>query len=483
MYCSQCGAKLPDTAQFCSQCGEPVVAPAADDAVEKEAATPVTEVVGGDSSREAVSEIDDDSVASPLADKNLDSNKPVSEDYSDGERQSFTQRMIAFRRTTLKAVPTFVLAIFAFLAAAGTAYAAFKVVTKVVIPAIEQMADEFQGESSQEEGVSSASEKNEGMVRESKIKKMSGKPESAIQFGEMLAMTPSELPGYLESQGLSNPQNEPEGPGAEYEKTVWDWQWESVAHDLIDARLIWDGRMDIPYGLQFAVDTVGLNMPGLGQSFLSADDMKGGKKANSIRTMSIPLIWMDGDDADRFAELCGLGKVFAHCGLTEKGGSGGLAMSYMSEESSSDQWFVGFFAIEGSDYVWVLNQHEYSGQLYSSFECMSIEAAEKGVDGAGIYTVEEWQKANYDQKAMIVAQTFAEDSITSVISSGAPQNEAIEGTRLNVRTGEMERSYMMRGDYGYAWETFENLNIPAPLSGEYAIVELNDGFSDAMQLD
>lgn len=483
MYCSQCGAKLPDTAQFCSQCGEPVAAPAADDAVEKEAATPVTEVVGGDSSREIVPEIEDDPVSSFLTDKSLDSNNPVSEVPADGERQSFAQRMIAFRRTTLKAVPTFVLAIVAFLAAAGTAYAAFKVVTEVVIPAIEQVVDGFQGESPREEDDPRASDKNEGDAEESNIKKMSGKPESAIQFGEMLAMAPSELPGYLKSQGLSNPQNEPEGPGAEYEKTVWNWQWESVAHNLIDARLIWDGRMDIPYDLQFAVDTIGLNMPGLGQSYLSADDMKGGKKANSISTMSIPLIWMGGDDADRFAELCGLGKVFAHCGLTEKGGLGGLAMSYMSEESSSDQWFVGFFAIEGSDYVWVLNQHEYSGQIDSSFECMPIEIAGKGVDGAGVYTVEEWQKANYEQKAKIVAQTFAEDSITSVISSGTPQNEAIEGTRLNVRTGKMERSYMMRGDYGYAWETFEDLNIPTPLSGEYSIVELKDGFNDAMQLD
>lgn len=30
MYCSKCGAKLPDTAQFCSQCGAPTALHAAD---------------------------------------------------------------------------------------------------------------------------------------------------------------------------------------------------------------------------------------------------------------------------------------------------------------------------------------------------------------------------------------------------------------------------------------------------------------------
>lgn len=54
---------------------------------------------------------------------------------------SFKDRIIEFRRTTLKAIPTFVLAIIALLVATGTAYAAYRVVKDVIMPSIERVAD------------------------------------------------------------------------------------------------------------------------------------------------------------------------------------------------------------------------------------------------------------------------------------------------------------------------------------------------------
>lgn len=58
------------------------------------------------------------------------------------EKRSLAVALIEFRRTTLRAVPTFVLAILAVIAAAGTAYAAYRVAVDVVMPMIEQVEPE-----------------------------------------------------------------------------------------------------------------------------------------------------------------------------------------------------------------------------------------------------------------------------------------------------------------------------------------------------
>lgn len=96
MFCNSCGAKLPDEARFCSKCGA-LVAQGMDPAKQ------------GDSTPRA---------AEPI-------------------RTGLRARLIEFRSAGLRAVPTFVLAIIAFLAAAGVAYALFRVAVDVVIPAIE----------------------------------------------------------------------------------------------------------------------------------------------------------------------------------------------------------------------------------------------------------------------------------------------------------------------------------------------------------
>lgn len=106
LYCSQCGAQLREGAIFCSKCGTRIVVPAA--------STPTTE-----SAQQADPEKTNDETR---------------------RHRGLAATMIQFRRTTLRAVPTFVLAIIAFLAAAGTAYALYRVAVDVIIPAIEQVA-------------------------------------------------------------------------------------------------------------------------------------------------------------------------------------------------------------------------------------------------------------------------------------------------------------------------------------------------------
>ena len=395
------------------------------------------------------------------------------------EGEGFMQRLVAFRRTTLKAVPTFVLAIVAFLAAAGTAYAAYKVVTEVVIPTIEQVIVDGQGVQGEDKKEASAASADSG---EDAIIRMSGKPAHALQFGEMLAMDTEKLPQFLESQGLSNPNLVPQGPEAAFEKTEWNWDWREMAPKVLNADLVNEAMLDVSYGLQFCKGTIDLNMPGFNPVFLSVEDMKEGKEPDSVRVLSIPLRWLDEGAANRFAQICGIGTSVARYELAEEGGYGGMLMSYATGEVNTGQWFVGFFGIGESQYAWVLNQHDYLGRVTSGFECMSLETVKRGVISTGLYSEKEWDAATHRQKAMMVAQAYAEDSITSIIQTG-PDPSMVQGDRLNIRTGKMERSFSAAENAGYEWVTYESMAIPQPTAGDYTIVTSKDGFIDATLLE
>lgn len=122
MFCSKCGAKLADSARFCSACGAPMAMSPASKSGQIETLNSAVE-----DGKDGVNSGQESAETIPATAR---------------EGEGFMQRLVAFRRTTLKAVPTFVLAIVAFLAAAGTAYAAYKVVTEVVIPAIEKVGSD-----------------------------------------------------------------------------------------------------------------------------------------------------------------------------------------------------------------------------------------------------------------------------------------------------------------------------------------------------
>lgn len=164
MYCHECGNKLPDGARFCSACGTPVAAGQTGDVHEGKEAV---DTQFGESGIAATSE-------SGLASEREDAESADAASVTCGvpvpaARQSFAGRLIEFRRTTLKAIPTFILAIVAFLAAAGTAYAAYRIVKDVIIPVVEQVQDQVQEESGQEDGDTAISLGQDSNAKENKV--------------------------------------------------------------------------------------------------------------------------------------------------------------------------------------------------------------------------------------------------------------------------------------------------------------------------
>lgn len=122
MHCKHCGAPLSDNAKYCAQCGSKV---------------------GGAEEQSAP--------VSCKANEAIRLEQPTKAAPSKSKRP-FIDSLVEFRQTTLKAVPNFVLALLLFLATAGAAYAAYRVVTDIVLPAIEEHASSNQDKPSNTDG-------------------------------------------------------------------------------------------------------------------------------------------------------------------------------------------------------------------------------------------------------------------------------------------------------------------------------------------
>lgn len=108
MRCKVCGAELPEGAGFCTSCGAKVPQASASDDAGSRPVQPLKAVASSLSAKKAP------------------------------RRRGLGASLVEFRRTTLRAVPTFVLVIIAFIVATFTAYALYRVAVDIIIPAIVQ---------------------------------------------------------------------------------------------------------------------------------------------------------------------------------------------------------------------------------------------------------------------------------------------------------------------------------------------------------
>ena len=111
MYCTSCGSKLSKGTRFCINCG--AKAPAVDDELAEPYADSLNLTIDENDAK------DGDGPADAELLESVGFSQAV--EPEDMTKKSIADRLIEFRRGTLKAVPTFVLAVVAILAAAGTA--------------------------------------------------------------------------------------------------------------------------------------------------------------------------------------------------------------------------------------------------------------------------------------------------------------------------------------------------------------------------
>lgn len=470
MYCSQCGAELPETAQFCSQCGaSTVAAPAASDgdAPHAEDVLPPAPTDGRG----------DDTVAcagGPSMPGEAHADEPSAADSVSEGKQTLGQRLLLFRRTTLKAVPTFVLALVAFMATVATAYAAFKVVTEVIIPAIEQVVEQGQdGSASAADGVATSDE-GEAVVAK-------GNPTSILQIGEILAMEPEDISAFLESQGLVYMDDvqqwvlgddtdkmfgalKDEGLYFENSDRGYRSGVEAYREALQDVmtddkgRLVnrVDGSALVSYlpAISVGKDVLWWNHIDYGEQYGRSALTDGGERPTSIRLYGIPLSFAQGDEkggaggrsagfsdetvVEVCADIMGLGEpsVIYRPGVfvpsINPDGTQGNAMA-MTETYAS-----GTVEIRDEQYIWYFAYAGVPAYMNAETGILPFDVARDAVLRSGLYTADEWKAADEAHRSGMFVQALATERL---VGDGYT-------VRRNYRTGAYEGMERITGPDG-----------------------------------
>lgn len=409
MYCSSCGAKLPDGSQFCPSCGARVVE--AD-----EAAVPVAAAAGA-----------------PAAEP-----EPAA-------RRTFMEALVDFRRTTLRAVPTFVLAILAVMAAAGVAYAAYRVTRDVVLPAIERVQQGEPAAPAQAGGGSApAGEEAEPVSAK-------GEPGNLFQLGEILAMDPKDIPDALGRYGLSE--------GMDFTGT--NLVWSSKGQGSIPRELVEDGMIDesstsdeqnsylgnsdlrLVVGRDVSSYYLGSGDPagGLGETFSSAS-LKGGAAPNSIGLANIPgMKWLTKEDLTKLAEFCNFGlPTYTYSGTCSWDEAHG------NDDNTEFQVSVGYININDKQFYWSIEQTKTQTwpEPVTKIYLVTLDEAERIAVEDSLYTSEEWADAPDRSRALMYAQALTSNELFM-------QTDGPFAPRINLRNGSLEFSITDDTASGYKW--------------------------------
>lgn len=473
MFCTNCGAKLADGAKFCTACGTKVerVEPTSDDLSADEgqssdtnegtqAVEPAEENTETEDKPEAATP--EDTASSSVA----EGVSEVSETFPEPKR-SLSSALIEFRRTTLKAVPTFVIVIVALLLATGTAYALYRVAVDIVIPMVEEWAESNDEATQEDETEDTAETDGESVASEGEdeITQASGNPQSILQLGEILTMSPEEIPAYLGSQGLElrtyhsgDSWDDTMGESVEipsYCLQAGDYSLQDMSMWSLPSvndvtHLLGDNLVDPTLEDELSQKTLGPSIAlgsnliesmhySQGGDFYTEADLGDGMVPNSICLMGLPLAWLDEATANELAELCGFGHVSQIYTY-------GISTTSSEALIATEQVITGFFEGDGNTYVWLVNQTRYpdeeTGEITlfdSEIMCFPIEVARQWVADDDLYTAEEWNAATNSQRALMVAQVFIED-----------RSEGNGGERINLRTGEIETYEILDGG-NYRW--------------------------------
>lgn len=427
MYCSSCGSKMPDGARFCVKCGAPA---------------------GGGAGP---------APANPAG---------VAPEPA---RAGLRSRLVEFRRTTLRAVPTFVLAIVAFLAAAGVAYAFFRVAVDVVVPAAETVIENVSGSPSGQSGRGKADNSENGgnnggenPKTEEGVSQAKGEPDSFVQLGELLSMKPGDIAGYLSEQGmvaktlapgeipmssvtdapLYGPSAQNQGPANVYGQglTTWrlDWNREALEKAGIPADVLSDdaGSAD-SVGAYAGVELVmGTGMSGdlyhaysEDASYATENSLANGTRPTQVTLSGLRLTWLDEQGAFAVAKALGFDSVLGtyRCvSAASKSDPNSLA-AYLD-----DAWTVysGAVETEGTTSYWAVFQHGQSeGLPTTTVMCVSGDDARRMVvEEQELYTADEWSGTSNAQRCEMLGQALIQ-------GAREPGDGPIQG--MSLRTGEV----------------------------------------------
>lgn len=431
MFCRQCGSEISNEAKFCNFCGTKTVAPKArkgesdncldaykpaggksDTSTNEKPAIPLPDCTEANRESSGANEKDDESGE---AHRGCDASKQTAEGTANAPEASNLKAAVAQnKKRSRRHMPMILLVALALALATSVAYAAYRVYNDVWLP--------YQAEQAARTTSASNSAGSDG---DTITGKTTGEPENLLHIADILAMEPTEIPSYIEAQGITPQRIAPSkyalDGGFRSDRAFDAWVLiQDETNSIVTAQDSKGEYLDPDYYNQtytsippvLSVGDAAVPFEGINQSYFTAENLESGSSPSSIVLTSISLNSLSGEAFDSFLEYCGLGKPLASIEATQKGVLISAAKTGILENQ------------KGEKYLWyALGQIDKNGKYSScTIGCMKVDVAFSTLGASTSASASSsdpkgyWNDADNTTKSKLIAKSILEHEYQSYSS-------------------------------------------------------------------
>lgn len=319
MHCSNCGQELKEGDKFCPSCGQ------------------ACELPDGEAAPGA-----EDLASRPTESAQASANVQPQPAQTSQDEANFKAAVSSSSKHARRRVPILVLVAFITMLVAGVAYATYYVYTTIIAPAqVEEVEEEAEEEPVTIEPAAEVEPADDG------IPEATGNPTSIFELSELMAMDPSQMQDFIESQGGVN-----KSTLRQFESYGDCSGWQLMSADLSALGQFRDP--DWNYG-EISFETNFGFYHDVGQGYkVSPSTVRAGQRPAAIQIQEGPITGINDDTIEAFADTLKLGTVAS------------------SAKSGSILAYTGYFKIDQEIYYWGICQVDNNNIL---FVCCNEAAA------------------------------------------------------------------------------------------------------------
>ena len=431
MFCRQCGCEISNEAKFCNFCGTKTVAPKArkgesdnsldanmpadgKNEIEANKKPAASSSDCAEANYESGSAIEEEKI-SEKAHPDCNTSKQTAEETANAPEASNLKAAVAQnKKRSRRHMPMILLVAMALALATSVAYAAYRVYNDVWLP--------YQAEQAMH---TTSNSNSAGSERDTITGKTTGEPQNLLHIADILTMEPTEIPSYIEAQGITPQRIAPSKyalDGGFRSDRAYD-AWVLIQDETNSIIMAQDKKgeyLDPDYYDQtytsippvLSVGDAAVPFEGINQSYFTVENLESGSSPSSIVLTNISLNSLSEEAFDNFLEYCGLGDPLASMEATQKGTLFSAAKTGILENQ------------KGEKYVWyALGQIDKNGKYSScTIGCMKIDTAFSTLGASTSASASSsdpkgyWDDANNATKSKLIAKSILEHAYQSYSS-------------------------------------------------------------------